>query len=189
LVHATHLTDAETKGIAGSGANVVICPSTEGNLGDGIFPLRDYQKHNGKWSIGTDSHVGLNPFEELRILDYGQRLISHQRNTFTSELNGNSGEYAIEMATSAGRKAMDNFNDEYFKIGEPLNATIIEPTSPLLETCSDANLASSIIYTADATQQWGTISHGDLIVKKGKHRNYEEIKESFVKTLSELNNR
>ena len=65
LVHATHLTTKETEGIAGSGAHVVLCPSTEGNLGDGLFPLRKFQEDGGKWSIGTDSHIGLNPLEEL----------------------------------------------------------------------------------------------------------------------------
>jgi len=79
LVHATHLTEAEVKGIAKSQANVVLCPSTEGNLGDGLFSLKAYQDYGGAWSIGTDSHVGINPFEELRILDYGQRLITHKR--------------------------------------------------------------------------------------------------------------
>ena len=78
LVHATHLSKLETVGIAKSGANVVLCPSTEGNLGDGLFPLIDFQKEGGSWSIGTDSHIGINPLEELRMLDYGQRLISHQ---------------------------------------------------------------------------------------------------------------
>ncbi|MCJ7466203.1 MAG: formimidoylglutamate deiminase, partial [Maribacter sp.] len=69
LIHATHLTDQETIGLAKSKAHVVLCPSTEGNLGDGLFPLRRYQKEGGNWSIGTDSHIGLNPLEELRILD------------------------------------------------------------------------------------------------------------------------
>ena len=68
LVHATHLTETETENLAKSKANVVLCPSTEGNLGDGIFPLRNYQKFGGNWSIGTDSHIGLNPFEELRFV-------------------------------------------------------------------------------------------------------------------------
>ncbi|MBK9193005.1 MAG: formimidoylglutamate deiminase [Crocinitomicaceae bacterium] len=78
LVHATHVNESELSGIVKSGASVVLCPSTEGNLGDGIFPLRDFISQDGNWSIGTDSHIGLNPMEELRILDYGQRLISTQ---------------------------------------------------------------------------------------------------------------
>ncbi|MES2484885.1 MAG: formimidoylglutamate deiminase, partial [Bacteroidota bacterium] len=88
LVHATHLDDAEVTGVAKSGANVVLCPSTEGNLGDGLFRFEDYKNHGGNWSIGTDSHVGLNPLEELRILDYGQRLISHKRTSFVTETSG-----------------------------------------------------------------------------------------------------
>ena len=104
LVHATHLTEEETVALARSGANVVLCPSTEGNLGDGIFPLRKFQEEGGSWSIGTDSHVGLNPFEELRILDYGQRLTSHRRDTFGYGEIGDSGAFAINMITGAGRK-------------------------------------------------------------------------------------
>ena len=188
LVHATHLTSAETKGIADSKANVVICPSTEGNLGDGIFPLRDFQSYGGIWSIGTDSHVGLNPLEDLRILDYGQRLITHKRNTFTSEESGNSGEFALNMVTQAGRKAMNNFESSYFKVGSILNASILDPSSPLLATCSDANIASTIIYTADSTQQLGTISNG-VLMPNGKCSEYDQIKSNFVKTLTELKNR
>ena len=70
-------------------ANVVICPTTEGNLGDGFFPISDYIKANGRWCIGSDSHINLNPFEEVRLLDYGQRLSSQQRNVF---LNGQQGD-------------------------------------------------------------------------------------------------
>ncbi len=188
LVHATHLTKEETKGIASNGANVVICPSTEGNLGDGLFPLRDFQLANGKWSIGTDSHVGLNPLEELRLLDYGQRLITHKRNTFTSESTGNSGEFAINMATQSGRKAMNNFNPHYFAIGQTLNVSIIESNSPLLATCSDNNLASTIIYSADPSQQNGTISNG-VYMEKGKCAQYDKITSDFISTLNELKNR
>lgn len=188
LVHATHLTEAETRGIANSKANVVICPSTEGNLGDGIFPLREFQSYGGNWSIGTDSHVGLNPLEELRILDYGQRLVSHKRNTYTSEATGNSGEFALKMATEAGRKAMNNFSSNYFKVGDILNASILESNSPLLATCSDVNLASTIIYAADATQQQATIANG-VLLPNGKGSNYNQIQSDFISTLNELKNR
>jgi len=188
LVHATHLTDAETRGIGKSKANVVICPSTEGNLGDGIFPLHDFQSYGGNWSIGTDSHVGLNPMEELRLLDYGQRLISHKRNTFTSGATGNSGEFALQMATVAGRKAMNNFSADYFKVGDILNASILESNSPLLASCSEANLASTIIYTSDATQQQATIANG-VLLPNGKGSNYAQIQSDFVATLKELKNR
>ena len=188
LVHATHLTAAETKGIAKSGANVVICPTTEGNLGDGIFPLIDYQNHGGMWSIGTDSHIGINPLEELRLLDYGQRLITHNRDTFAKQ-HGDSGLFAIEMATSAGRKAMKNeSSDNFFEVGGMLNASIIDASTPLLGTTSKENLTSSILYTADASHLWGTIVNGN-IQSQGKHVNYTTILEGFNTALLELKNR
>lgn len=187
LVHATHLTKNETQGIAKSNANVVICPTTEGNLGDGLFPLHEYQKNNGKWSIGTDSHVGINPLEELRLLDYGQRLITHKRNTYTSKATGNSGEFAIEMALLSGRKAMNNFETDYFKIGEKFNASIIDANSTLLSMTSNNNLASSIVYTSDATNQLGTIVNGNYLAREND--NQRKIQDRFSKTIQELKNR
>ncbi len=188
LVHATHLTAQETIGIANAKANVVLCPTTEGNLGDGLFPLSNYQNAGGKWSIGTDSHIGINPLEELRLLDYGQRLISHKRNIFNSATEGNSGNYAIEMATLAGRKAMNNFESQYFKVGEKFNASILDANAPLLATSSNDKLSSAIIYTADATNQLGTIVNGDY-TPINDLKNRDEISNEFKKVIGELGNR
>lgn len=189
LVHATHLTNEETAGIAKSKANVVLCPSTEGNLGDGIFLLRQYQEYGGKWSIGTDSHIGLNPLEEFRILDYGQRLISHKRNTFYSTTQGNGGMNSIEMATVTGRKAMNNFCMDFFKVGESFDASVIDASAPLIAGTSTENLASAIVYATDASMQKATISNGSLIVDKGHHSEEAGIRENFLRTISELKNR
>ncbi|MFT5777323.1 MAG: formiminoglutamate deiminase [Crocinitomicaceae bacterium] len=188
LVHATHLTSNEVSGIAKSGANVVICPTTEGNLGDGIFPLIDYQEQGGMWSIGTDSHIGINPLEELRLLDYGQRLISHNRATFAKR-TGDSGSFAIDMATIAGRKAVNNFSTEYFEVGAPLNASIYDADAPLISMSSDAALSSTIVYTSDANHHLGTIVNGAMIPKNGKQPQSESIVDNFKKVLGELKNR
>ena len=75
LVHATHLDAPEVRGIAASGATVAICPTTEANLGDGLFPLRAYLDAGGAWGIGSDSQISVSPIEELRWLEYGQRLV------------------------------------------------------------------------------------------------------------------
>jgi formimidoylglutamate deiminase len=176
LVHATHLTKGETERLAKSGACVVLCPSTEGNLGDGIFPLRLFQSFGGAWSIGTDSHVGINPFEELRLLDYGQRLISHKRNTF----GAGGGLSAITKATVDGRRAMNNFETEFFAPGAGFDACIIDANAPLLADVSPENLASAIVYTADASQLCGTFVAGKLIQQD---ENYERIKRDFVKCV------
>lgn len=177
LVHATHLTDEETEKLAKTGANVVLCPSTEGNLGDGIFPLRRFQSFGGNWSIGTDSHVGLNFFEELRILDYGQRLITHKRNTFIGEGIKDSGLYAITKAIIAGRKAMNNFETEFFAIGSSFDACVIKADEPLLANCKSENLTSTIVYSTDASQIYGTFVSGKLIQKSA---NQQRIKENFI---------
>lgn len=179
LVHATHLTETETERLAGSKANVVLCPSTEGNLGDGIFPLRKYQEHGGNWSIGTDSHIGLNPFEELRILDYGQRLTTHKRNTFGEK----GGLFAITKATIAGRRAMNEFEAEFFKIGNDFDACIVDANAPLLANVKTENLASAIVYSADVSQILGTFVKGKLI---RKDENYEKIKRNFIECVKKF---
>jgi formimidoylglutamate deiminase len=189
LVHATHLVDDEVSGLAKSGANVVICPSTEGNLGDGIFPLKKYQNYGGKWSIGTDSHVGLNPFEELRLLDYGQRLTSHKRNTYYSNQQGDSGKFALDMALMSGRKAMNNFSTDYFKVGQSFNAVLMNAKAPLIATSSLQNLLSTFVYSTDTSMQYGTIANGKLVVKDGKHVNTDSIHSSFIDVIGKLGNR
>lgn len=189
LVHATHLVKAEILGIAASKANVVLCPSTEGNLGDGIFPLKEFQEIGGKWSIGTDSHVGLNPFEEIRLLDYGQRLISHKRNTYYFENNGDSGRNAIDMALMAGRLAMNNSATDYFKVGDYFNAVLMDADAPLIASTGRDYLASTFVYATDVSMQYGTISHGKLCVKEGKHVDNELIRTRFVATLKKLKTR
>ncbi|MBA2237172.1 MAG: formimidoylglutamate deiminase [Lysobacter sp.] len=80
LVHATHVDSDELHGVARSGATVAICPTTEANLGDGLFPLRAYLDAAGRWGIGSDSNSSVSPVEELRWLEYGQRLATHRRN-------------------------------------------------------------------------------------------------------------
>lgn len=189
LVHATHLTTAETDGIAKQGANVVLCPSTEGNLGDGIFPLKRFQEQGGKWSIGTDSHIGLNPFEELRILDYGQRLTTHKRNTFYSTKQGDSGVYAIDMALRAGRKAMNNYETTYFKVGDFFDAVLMDANSPLVAATKLECLLPTFVYASDVSIQYGTIAKGKLVVKEGRHTEQYQIRTAFYQTIKRLANR
>lgn len=186
LVHATHLVDEEVTGIARSGAHVVLCPSTEGNLGDGIFPLRKFQDLGGRWSIGTDSHVGLNPLEELRILDYGQRLTSHKRNIFIDENEADSGAYGYRQMLVSGRKAMGNHCDEYFSIGQPLDAAIYDADAPLLASSSIDKVLSTIIYSSDPTMTLGTIIDGKWIVNDNRHMDKSSITNHFIECIKQL---
>jgi formiminoglutamate deiminase len=179
LVHATHLSEDETQRLAVSGANVVLCPSTEANLGDGIFPLKQYQSHGGNWSIGTDSHTGLNPFEELRLLDYGQRLTTYSRTTFP----GDAGLYAINQATIAGRRAMNDFQPKFFALSEPFDACIVSANAPLLANAAPENRASVILYTAVASHVFGTFVGGKFIDINDNRSAVSTVSDNFMKCL------
>jgi formimidoylglutamate deiminase len=84
LVHATHIDADESLAVARSGATIGLCPSTEANLGDGIFAAQRYLDAGGFWGIGSDSHATVNVAEELRLLEYGQRLALQRRNMLAS---------------------------------------------------------------------------------------------------------
>jgi formimidoylglutamate deiminase len=84
VVHATHLLPDEIEGLAASGAVAGLCPTTGGNLGDGIFPLSAYRSAGGRYGIGGGSHVSRNPAEELRMLEYAQRLAAGRRSAGTT---------------------------------------------------------------------------------------------------------
>jgi formimidoylglutamate deiminase len=84
LVHATHMSDTEYQRAAKSKAVVGICPSTEANLGDGIFDMPRWLAQGGRWGVGSDSHATVNAAEELMLLEYGQRLHLRQRNVMAS---------------------------------------------------------------------------------------------------------
>lgn len=161
LVHCTHMTTSETEHLAKSGANAVLCPGTEANLGDGIFPLKAFAKHGGNWSIGTDSHISLNPLEDLRWLDYAQRLTAHKRNTFA-----NGAAVLIERTYSSGVKAMGRVAQNYFSIGQPLDAVVYDIEQPLLAQAGMKHLLSAIVYTADTSAVLGTLINGSWAYRK-----------------------
>ena len=107
LIHATHINQKEIKALQSRKAHVVLCPSTEGNLGDGIFPLKQYWQDGGRWSLGSDSHINLNPLEELRWLDYIQRMNETKRNVLCRKKGDNSGTLLFQEALLSGKAAMN----------------------------------------------------------------------------------
>lgn len=182
LVHATYVVESELNRIAKSGANVVICPTTEGNLGDGIFSFKHLRALGGNWSIGTDSNVSLNPFEEFRLLDYGQRLVARSRNTF-----GESGSmFAVTKAFDAGQNAMGNGSGDFFEIGKPLNACLISSTHPIIAAASVENRLNTILYSSDESMQAGSITSG---VWSTDSTESEKILNEFTRIIKSIRNR
>lgn len=147
LVHATHLNDAEVTAITNSKANVVLCPSTEANLGDGLFPLLSFYNQGGTFSIGTDSHVGLSPMEELRWLDYGVRLIERKRNPLAKG-GESSADILYHMTYKTGLAAMGKATSEYFQVGEKLRGRLIRTNTPLFEGKPLEHILGTLIYSA-----------------------------------------
>ena len=163
LVHCTHLTPDETTRLAQSGAHVVLCPGTEGNLGDGLFPLVDYAEAGGRWSIGTDSHISLNPLEDIRWLDYAQRLTRHKRNTFADGAST-----LMNKTFFSGIKAMGNTATDYFAIGQPFDAVVYDVEQPLLQQAGLQHLLAAIVYTSDPSMILGTVVDGNWVYRQNR---------------------
>ena len=174
IIHCTHLNDDEVLRLAKSGAHVVLCPGTEANLGDGIFRLTDFSRESSHWSIGTDSQISLNPLEDLRWLDYTQRLVSHKRNTFAD-----GAATLFHNTFFSGKEAMGILQNDYFQSGHPMDAVVYDGDSPLLAMADTEHLLSRLVYTADAASVIGTLVNGEWIVRDGVHKNYDEIVRDF----------
>ena len=182
LVHATHLDDLELARLAATGATVVLCPSTEGNLGDGIFRMKEYVKLGGRWTIGTDSHIGINPLEEFRMIDYRQRLVTNHRNTF----EGNGASYLVSEAIASGRRANGIASTDHFAPGQSFDAVVYNANSHLLAEAPAKNLLPIILYTSDSSRILGTLIRGQWVVKNQHHVRGHGIKEKFSRAMKSL---
>ncbi len=105
LVHATHLDDGERDALARSGAIAGLCPTTEANLGDGLFSLGPYLAAGGALGIGSDSNISVAPVEELRWLEYGQRLVARRRVVAATGPGASAGETLYARAARGGAQA------------------------------------------------------------------------------------
>jgi formimidoylglutamate deiminase len=181
IVHCTHLDDEEVKRLAKSGANVVLCPGTEGNLGDGIFRLTEFSQHYGNWTIGTDSHISLNPLEDLRWLDYAQRLLTHRRNTFNDGAT-----VLMNKIIPSGRKALGIMCNNFFDIGCAFDAVVYSTHLPGTSQAYNEHLLPSLIYTADSSAIIGTLVNGRWIIKGHEHSHSQSIRERFSAAVREL---
>jgi len=139
LIHATHMTAQETKAVALSGAVVGICPTTEANLGDGLFPLRPYLDQGGRIAIGSDSHISVSPVDELRLLEYGQRLKFQSRNITASPAQPHSGNNLYHKALKGGAQAA-GLNAGAIEIGRRADLITLNPVSPLMVGTPDKYL-------------------------------------------------
>ncbi len=184
LVHATHLDSDETSEIAKSGAVVCLCPSTEANLGDGIFPLETYLANSGQIAIGSDSHVTIDPFEELRWLEYGQRLTSQSRNVSASD-GGHSGHTLFNLAAAGGARACGQHTGR-LEPGALADLVVLDDADPMFVGHDEETLLDSLIFSGYRVPIERVMVHGEWRVVDGRHVNDDESRAAYRRVLEAL---
>jgi formiminoglutamate deiminase len=181
LVHATHMTAEETARLAKSGAVAGLCPVTEANLGDGLFPAPDFRASGGRFGIGSDSNVLIGAAEELRTLEYGQRLALRSRNLLASGEGVSTGRSLFDAALCGGVQALGAPPAE-LKEGRPADLVSLDATHPAFAGRSgDAILDSWIFGGAPAVDcVWRA---GTRLVAGGRHKNRQQITQRYKEVL------
>ncbi|MDH3621154.1 MAG: formimidoylglutamate deiminase [Gammaproteobacteria bacterium] len=184
LVHATHMDDDEIAGLARSGAVAVLCPSTEANLGDGLFPLHEYLEHGGRIAIGSDSHISINPFEELRWLEYGQRLVSRSRNVASlrdSHVGSELFARALEGGASAAGHELTGI-----EAGAPADLVVLNDEDPMLAGHNDDSRLDALVFSGYPLPVERVMVDGRWCVEDAVHVDRERARNEFAAALEKL---
>lgn len=186
FVHATHLSDKELHLILKNRINVVLCPSTEANLGDGIFPLQTYHRQKGRWSIGSDSHICRDPLEELRWLDYGQRLLHQRRTPLCPSANSESGHELYQASQINGVRSCGHNAQNFFQVGQPFDALVFESDEFIFSSLPKEKWLSSLIFSHSQIKKRGILVSGQWVIENGRHHCEEEVKKLYSHCLKSL---
>lgn len=183
LVHATHVNREEIEAVAGCGAVVGLCPTTEANLGDGLFPLGEFARAGGRFAIGTDSHVSRSPVEELRLLEYGRRLVTRSRAGLGSGgreegVLGGAGGALLAHAWSDGCRAL-GWAGGGVEIGKRADVVVLEAGHPALVGREGAAVLDSWVFSGTETPVRDVMVGGEWVVKGGRHVREEVVAGAF----------
>lgn len=185
VVHATHVSQDELKGLAASGAVAGLCPTTEGNLGDGIFPLVDYRAAGGRYGIGGDSHVSRDPAEELRLLEYFQRVSARKRNLITSETSKAVGTTLWLEAAAGGAQALGR---RMGALAPGMRADLVvldKENSDLTGRSGDA-IANAFIFSGARSLVRDVMVAGRWVVQEKRHPKAEAAASAYKQALQDL---
>ncbi len=147
LVHATQCTRSELEGVRNSGASIVLCPSTEANLGDGIFDLPGWLGLSGRWSVGSDSHVTRSWAEELRLLEYSQRLGLRERNVAGRAALSESSAAALFEGALEGGSAAAGLALGGLAVGQRADFVVVDMVSDALAGVPPERLLDALIFS------------------------------------------
>jgi len=187
LVHATQMTAAETTALAKSGAAVALCPITESSLGDGIFSGRGYLKAGGVFGIGSDSNVRISLVEELRTLEYSQRL-KHQERAVLATDTQSTGRVLLQGAASGGAQASGRASGE-IAVGKLADLMALDGDAPDLIGKQGDTLLDSFIFSGSTNMVTDVWSAGRHMVRGSVHIRRDKITARYKKTMLALTQR
>ncbi|MCP1375731.1 formimidoylglutamate deiminase [Dyella lutea] len=185
LVHATHLTGHETSRLARSGAVAGLCPTTEANLGDGLFPLADYLDAGGVLGVGSDSHISVSPVEELRWLEYGQRLVTRHRNIAARSEGASVGETLWRAALRGGAQAA-GLPVGALDAGRRADLLVLDDEAPLLAARDAGSAMDSFLFAGNAPLVRHVMCGGRWVVRDFVHHDEERIAARYRATVAAL---
>ncbi|MCJ8310957.1 MAG: amidohydrolase family protein, partial [Rhizobiaceae bacterium] len=184
LIHATHMTEAETIDMARSGAVAGLCPVTEANLGDGPFNGKGYLEAGGDFGVGSDSNVLISLTEELRTLEYSQRLRDLARNVLVVG-EGSVGHALYCGAAQGGAQALGRGSGQIAQ-GAWADLMAIDSSDPALCALNSAQLLDGLVFAAKdrvVTDLW---SAGRYAVRAGRHVDRAKITMAYREAISSL---
>ncbi|MGG7604601.1 formimidoylglutamate deiminase [Massilia sp. BKSP1R2A-1] len=185
LVHATHLNDEEVRAIARSGAVAGLCPTTEANLGDGLFPLRPFIDAGGRFGIGSDSHVSQSPVEELRWLEYGQRLQHQRRNVAFTREQRDVGRYLWQAALCGGAQAAGR-KVGALAVGLRADLLVLDDSHPNLDGVRDEEVLGRFLFCGNDNLVRDVLCGGRWVVQGGRHVAQDAIARRYRDAVNEL---
>ena len=187
LVHATHATPREIDAVAASGAGVVICPTTEANLGDGLPDLPRWLASSTPLAIGSDSQVSRSAIEELRWLEYDQRLVRRQRNVAAQPERGENATAArLFGRTMAGGAAAAGFDAWGLAVGARADLLVIDSNAPGLLGVPESHALDALVFATDAPAFSEVWVAGRRVLAAGRHSAANAIGERFAATMQIL---
>lgn len=185
VVHATHMNDDETGRLARSGAVAGLCPTTEANLGDGVFPLERYLDCDGALGIGSDSNVATSAIEELRWLEYGQRLVHRRRGIAASAATPSVG-CTLYMAALRGGAKSAGRRIGGIAPGERADFIVLDAESPMLVGRATDVLLDALVFGGSANPIRDVFVGGVAVVADRRHADEARILANFRRAIARL---
>jgi len=185
LVHCTHLDDAELAGLAASGAVAGLCPTTEANLGDGVFRLADYLVAGGRFGIGSDSHVARDPVEELRWLEYAQRLVRRERNVAASAARPSVAGTLWRAAAVGGAQALGRAAGALQPLARA-DLVVLDGEHPDLVGREGDEVLDALVFSGGAGMVRDVMVGGRWQVRAGRHPRAATLERAYRRAVERL---